>query len=218
MSRRTFFLGSLILVVTVAAGAQEPAPVVEGVSPKHFRAHCERLLTALKKLDVALPPATVQELERLLAAESKEPEAFVRVAQKLLDAHCLIRVTINPESRVKAVRGPAAAELVRGRQSYLLVKVHNEAGVTHGLKVKGAQLAAEGKDDKDRWLEAEVYAVPPLGKSLSGQPVEYVLLRLTARQAGKREATLMFDVGQGTQDLGFRNEVPILFTVQQGKR
>ena len=57
-----------------------------------------------------------------------------------------------------------------------------------------------------------------LGKTLSGQPVEYVLLRLTARQAGKREATLMFDVGQGTQDLGFRNEVPILFTVRPPKR
>ena len=48
--------------------------------------------------------------------------------------------------------------------------------------------------------------------------VEYVLLRLTARQVGKREATLMFDVGQGTQDLGFRNEVPILFTVRAPKR
>src|SRR5262249_51702278 len=32
-------------------------------------------------------------------------------------------------------------------------------------------------------------------------------------EAGKREVVLGFDVGQGTQDLGFRAEVPILFTI-----
>jgi hypothetical protein len=190
---------------------------VEGVSPRDFRAHCQHLRTAIKKLDVPVPPGAVRDLEQLLAAEPKVPEAFVRAAQKLLDAHCLIHVSINPESRVKAARGPAAAELVRDRPTFVLVKVHNEAGVTHPLKVKGAQLLAKGEADKDRWLEAEVYAGPPLGKTLSGQPAEYVLLRLTARHAGKREATLMFDVGQGTQDLGFRNEVPILFTVRAPK-
>ena len=36
--------------------------------------------------------------------------------------------------------------------------------------------------------------------------------------AGKREATVGFDIGQGTQDLGFRAEVPILFTVRPAKR
>jgi hypothetical protein len=40
------------------------------------------------------------------------------------------------------------------------------------------------------------------------------VLRLTAREGGKREATFRFDVGQGTQDLGFRGEVPVLFTVR----
>jgi hypothetical protein len=39
-------------------------------------------------------------------------------------------------------------------------------------------------------------------------------VRLAAHEAGKREATLKFDVGQGTQDLGFRAEVPVLFTVR----
>jgi hypothetical protein len=32
--------------------------------------------------------------------------------------------------------------------------------------------------------------------------------------SGRREATLGFDVGQGTQDLGFRGEVPVLFDIQ----
>ena len=60
------------------------------------------------------------------------------------------------------------------------------------------------------WLESRVQTVST--KGLSGAKEEYVILRLTAHGAGKREATLTFDVGQGTQDLGYRAEVPILFT------
>ena len=42
--------------------------------------------------------------------------------------------------------------------------------------------------------------------------LEYRVLQLYSKDAGKREAKLIFDVGQGSQDLGFRNEVDILFT------
>src|SRR5207248_1986657 len=37
------------------------------------------------------------------------------------------------------------------------------------------------------------------------------LVQLFSRDAGKREAKLVFDCGQGTQDLGFRNEINVLF-------
>jgi hypothetical protein len=60
-----------------------------------------------------------------------------------------------------------------------------------------------------------VVAESPLGKTLTGAHLEYLPLRLVAHEAGKREATLKFDVGQGTQDLGFRAEVPVLFTVRE---
>ena len=39
-------------------------------------------------------------------------------------------------------------------------------------------------------------------------------IELYSRDAGRREAKLLFDVGQGTQDLGFRNEVNILFNCE----
>ena len=42
-------------------------------------------------------------------------------------------------------------------------------------------------------------------------PLEYRLIELYSRDVGQREAKLMFDVGQGTQDLGFRNELNVLF-------
>src|ERR1700746_2441822 len=99
MASRPILLGALFWLQGTTSG-QAPVPVVEGVAPAQFRAHCERLLTAIKTLDVRLPRATIKDLERLLAAEPKEPAAVVQAAQKLLDAHCLIRVTINPESRV----------------------------------------------------------------------------------------------------------------------
>jgi hypothetical protein len=130
--------------------------------------------------------------------------------QKLLDPHCLVGININPESRVKAARGPRLAELVRDRETVVLVKIHNEAGVTHGLAVTGPQVRTGKEDDRERWLEARA-----VGDKLRGGRLEYVPVRLTAREAGKREATLKFDVGQGTQDLGFRAEVPILFTVKK---
>ena len=52
--------------------------------------------------------------------------------------------------------------------------------------------------------------------NLSGLKVEYAIALIYSSEAGKREATLAFDVGQGTQDLGFRGEVPVLFDIKPG--
>src|SRR5205823_4439582 len=70
--------------------------------------------------------------------------------------------------------------------------------------------------DKDRFLQVEMVSKPPLTDKLSGLKVEYAVALLYSSEAGKREATLGFDVGQGSQDLGFRGEVPILFEVRPG--
>jgi hypothetical protein len=63
----------------------------------------------------------------------------------------------------------------------------------------------------DRWLDAAFFTSQPMKPQLSGLTLEYLILQLHSRDAGKREATLGFNVGQGTQDLGFRASVPILF-------
>jgi hypothetical protein len=44
--------------------------------------------------------------------------------------------------------------------------------------------------------------------------LEYRIVELYSRDVGRREAKLVFDVGQGTQDLGFRNEVNLLFNCE----
>jgi hypothetical protein len=103
-----------------------------------------------------------------------------------------------------------------------LVKVVNEAGVTAPLKAQSANarpLAGSPPDEvADRWLDLQVFAQQPLEPSLSGLKVEYRILELYSRDAGKRDATLSFNVGQGTQDLGFRNEISVLFDCQPAQK
>lgn len=50
--------------------------------------------------------------------------------------------------------------------------------------------------------------------NLSGLRVEYSIAMIYSSEAGKREATIAFDIGQGTQDLGFRAELPVLFEIE----
>ena len=54
----------------------------------------------------------------------------------------------------------------------------------------------------------------PLKRELSGLALEYRIIQLYSRDAGKREAKISFNVGQGTQDLGFRSDVDVLFTCE----
>ena len=65
-----------------------------------------------------------------------------------------------------------------------------------------------------RWMDIQMVNKQPMKAHLSGLDLEYRVLQLYAKEAGKREAKLAFDVGQGSQDLGFRNEVDILFTIK----
>jgi hypothetical protein len=214
-----FLIVSVLLTAVLAAPAQTTLPVVEDVPVGPLREHSRVLLQALQGLNAPLPAATERALKVLLQDPPGESDLAVAVGiQKLLDPFCLVGVSINPESRVKAARGPAAAELRQDRETVMLIKIHNEAGVTQALEVSGPQVRAQGEAASGRWLEVKVHAEPPVAKTLGGHQVEYVILRLTPREAGKREATLKFDVGQGTQDLGFRAEVPVLFLVRRGGR
>jgi hypothetical protein len=51
------------------------------------------------------------------------------------------------------------------------------------------------------WLDLETLDKQPLKKQLGGLGLEYRIVSLYSRDAGRREAKLVFDIGQGTQDL-----------------
>jgi hypothetical protein len=207
----------LCLVFLSAARGQSPLPKVEGADWASVREQSRQLLRGLRALDGALAPGIEKKFATLLDEPSKDGDRTLERLQELLDPLCLVAVSINPESRVKAARGPAPADLVRDRPTVVLLKIHNEAGITPELAVAGDELRTERPIRADGWLEAIVLSEKPFARRLSGNRLEYVALRLTARDTGKREATLKFDAGQGTQDLGFRAEVPILFRVRMGR-
>jgi hypothetical protein len=198
------------LVIVFCLFAAPPLPHVAEADWPAVRARSKDLLAVLKKQD-AIPADVAKKWADLLAEDVKDADRALERLQDMLDPLCLIGVHINPESRVKAARGALDAVLTRGQPKFVLVKVHNEGGITPPLAVAGDELRRAGTREDGRWLEASVVAAPP--GTLSGQKLEYVALRLTAHEQGKREATLKFDAGQGTQDLGFRAEVPILFRV-----
>ena len=47
--------------------------------------------------------------------------------------------------------------------------------------------------------------------NLSGLKLEYAIVQMYSKDAGQREVEMGFNVGQGTQDIGFRNTINILF-------
>jgi len=204
----------VVFLVLLRVDAQPTLPVVEDVEWGPFRKQCRQLIQTLDKSNSALPAKTVSQLKALLDRMPDDPAAAASAVQKVLDAHCLIAVNINAESRVKAARGPAEIQLQLDQPTMVLLKIQNEGGVTHALRLYGAELVRGDERGPDRWLEAALVK-EPFPTELTGRRLEYRLLRLTPRQSGKREATFQFDVGQGTQDLGYRAEVPILFSVRK---
>lgn len=144
--------------------------------------------------------------ERQVLAQGADQDEIERV----LDARCLFHVHINPESRVKVALGPAAPELREGGWRTFLVRVENEAGVTAKLEIESPS-ASPRTSSARRWLALEVDPPPVSTPGLSGERLEYRVLSLYSAAGGKREAKFSFNVGQGTQDLGFRSEADVLF-------
>ncbi len=171
-----------------------------------------------------------QALDFVGAPFSSDTQAALKAAgsdakkiQQILDPQALLLVNINPESRVKVARGPGAAVLQQGGYTPILIKVVNDSpvkGTPHltspqsGPRMSGGAMREKG--DAARFLQVELFQVPPMTPNLSGLKVEYLLGLIYSSEAGKREATLAVDVGQGTQDLGFRAEAPVLFDVKPG--
>jgi hypothetical protein len=207
---------------------------VADVSGQPLAASVQRLLEAYDYLGHPWPGEQRDALQAAIAAED------AAAVQAALDPHVLLVVHINPELRVKVARGPGAAAILEGGFTPLLIKVINEATVTERLRVSSPQAGkAYGgvaelslqrqqttelgtdqltEDTPRRFLTLEMFGDPPLTPHLSGLAVEYAILLVSASETGQREATVAFDIGQGTQDLGFRGEAPVLFEIAPAVR
>jgi hypothetical protein len=219
------------LFLAVQAAEPPALPLVSSVELQPLAAQVKRVTEALDSLGEPLTAAEQSALDA--AASSGDAARAAAEIQRVLDPHCLVGVTINPEMRVKVAQGAAQPELVEQGWRTFLVKVQNDAGATaelravspSGLSVQNAGGKKTASDEYYRkrgearsglgadqlWLDLEMLGKQPLKKDLSGLALEYRVLSLYSRDHGQREAKLVFDVGQGTQDLGFRSEVDILF-------
>jgi hypothetical protein len=226
----------IALLICGKALAQHPHPAhtdtalrpITAVEPQPLLAQAIRLKEALTFLGSSLSKEDEKHLQELQnkPLTSKTVEAI----QYILDPYCLAIVNINPEARVKVARGAAQARLMQNGWTSFLVKVHNEAGVTAQLKAESPNalpalhistfqhramqknLLSEGQV-ANRFLEVQMYQNRPLLSNLSGLQLEYAVVQLYGKDAGKREAEIGFNIGQGSQDIGFRNTINILFDI-----
>lgn len=215
MSRKLLSLGIIILFASRVCTA-DPLPIIDKVAAQPLLAQVKQLEAAMEDLGSPLPERVKAAIAE--AGKGGDDAKVVRAIQESLDPLCLFGVEINPESRVKVVAGAAEARLVEQGWRSFLVKVHNEAGVTAELKARSESALPMANSPKelvgDRWLELQMFNGRPMNRTLSGLEVEYRIISLYSRDEGKRSATLSFNVGQGTQDAGFRGEMGVMFDAE----
>lgn len=223
-------VGLVLLLAGTSPLSGQDWPQVTAVDRQPLLAATERIATALQSVGRPLSDAQSKQLESI--RQMTDDRQVIASVQELLDPFCLAAIHINAESRVKVVEGPVPKTLVQNGWRTFLVKVHNEAGINPKLRCNSPQSQPQFirsdsspeppaeitlADVKNRWLDIVLPAREPIKPALSGLALEYRVIQLHSRDEGKREATLAFDIGQGTQDLGFRNEVAILFDCQVGR-
>jgi len=217
---------SWVLAVVVPSAAAQNTGETPRVALQPLAQHVRQVQEALDFLGQPLLAADARRINAALGL-SDEARAASEL-ERVLDQYALAIVTINAESRVKVEVGPAKPELEQEGTRLFLVKVINSAGVTAKLQVQSensgavytrsdfsaeprAKLTAE--DEKQRWADISLFDKNPTSERLSGLGLEYRILSIYSRDAGERSAKLSFNVGQGTQDIGFRNEATVLFKI-----
>jgi hypothetical protein len=212
-------IGIVIPLVTATLAAAQTR-----VALQPFAQQVRQVEMALAYLGQPLPPKDQNAIDALIA-KTEEPEV-VEGLQQILDKYALAVVEINPESRVKVRPGLAKPALVEAGTRLFLVKVINQAGVTARLRTNSPNalpvyVQSDGSaepnkeispaDVRDRWMNLDLYDKDPMAERLSGLPLEYRILEISSRDRGQRSAEISFNVGQGTQDIGFRNQLTVLF-------
>lgn len=140
---------------------------------------------------------------RLAAADS-----FAALATAV-EPLVVLRVDVNPESRVKLSAVGPLPDLVVDRTHRFLLEVRNDARIRAPLRV----VATDRSTNPSRPARfCEVGLVDGVASSsfLSGAEREWKIVEIRVLEVGRREVHLEADVGQGTQDLGFRAAADLL--------
>jgi hypothetical protein len=195
-------------------------------------AQARRVIAALSQLGEPVAAADLAVIDRLETAGDLAGAAAA--AAKLFDARTLLVVTVSPEARVSVVQGAAPPLLTQNGWRLFLVRIDNAALVPGRLDITSPEAlpinnrypdghhhaAPEGGEDRSpvtagamaqRWLDIDVNNAPPLPAALDPLPVDWRVIGLYARDAGRRSARLYANIGVGTGDLGSRGYASIIF-------
>ncbi len=216
---------------------QARLPVIEKVEFQPLQAQARRVAEALAFRGAPLAGAEASALDRATTVQQIQ-EVLDQYCLLAVTINPEQRVKVQPgpatagldENGWRAFLVKVANEA--GTTAELRVESPNAGPVYRQSTGSPRPEARVNKADvPGRWLGAEMFNGPPLRKELSGLEVEYRLLELYCgdRSLGstfsdrdrpapsgsgtfRREAKIGFNVGQGTQDLGFRGETDLLFT------
>jgi len=209
-------LGGLALSFPARAG-DSPQPVLEGFA---------RLTEALARAGEPFPASPLAQIERLIANGQLDDAA--RAALELLSLRVLLEVSITAEARVSVRRRMPQADLIQGGWRLYLVRVLNPALVPGKLGASSPQALPPFSvgdappttrgDAALRWLSLDVHDIAPLDALLDPEPVSFKILRLYARDAGRRSAVIAMDIGVGTGDIGGRDRVAVGFDCRPARQ
>ncbi len=201
MKPSSIWAGVVLWIVWCGTAAAE-LPVVTQVEGQPLAAQAKRIADALEFLGEPMPP----ERKELLEAACKEQDAAA--IQRLLDPFCLAGVRISEDRKLEVLPGPARRpSLVQQGWRLFLVKVINPSGV-HSLELQAvspnaaplhrpstadpAPKVVSAGEVANRFLDVEMFGKQPLLPVLSGLEVEYRILQIYSRDAGRKEARLGF--------------------------
>lgn len=186
--------------------------IVRDVNPDHLARQARETARHLQELGAPLDSWEAVALER--AIQNPRAPFSIGTIQQVLDPHVLISLSISPEAEIKASSGPALPHLAIGGWGTFVIKVDNLARVNALLHVESLNAITNGESfSPDRWMRSKLWPDPP---TLSGERVDYFLLRVQSEEKGHREALFACFTGlrplSEPGPLSF-NRVPILFSL-----
>lgn len=205
-------------------------PFVDKVELQPLAAQARRVADALDLLGAPLPAGDKQALVE--ATADKDGVRGAKAIQAVLDKHCLAGVYVRPAGPAPgrvglAVQvGPAKPELAEQGWRAFLVKVHNREMVdTAELRVDSpnalplTRRSSSAPDPKvvsvgevsKRFLDLMVFTGQPLVRDLSGLELEYRIVQIYSRDAGRKEATLRFSLARGKDQLAAAEPLTVVF-------
>ena len=167
---------------------------------------CQRIGNVVRRLGVSQTDLSAT-LSNLSKVGSK------RDLREALEPLIILEASVNPESRLKLTAAKNRITVRQGRPQRFLVAIENTAGVTAPLQIEAFDLSESASQVAD-WIQVKVIDSPYTSLFLTGAEHEYKVVEVLVREGGLREIRLVGNVGQGTQDLGFRATADLMIDAE----